>query len=309
MNGEKEHRSGTVSRRDFVRSAAISAAGVTAFGCAAVGKEAKATPLVGSSIYGWTQYAQRDGRPLDVPEVMTALKDCGYDYLEGFMNLEQPDENARFADQLRGKGLHPHSIYSGATLHDSSKRDAELQKVLAAASVCGREGFKSLSCNPSPVGREKTIEELDTQASALNELGRGLARLGMKLGVHQHLPEMASKAREFHHIFENTDPALVRWCYDVHWVWKGGVAPLEALKRYGDRVLAWHLRQSRNGIWWETLDTGEIDYAAVAKFARKHRLPSSYTVELAIESGTQVTRSAVENHSQSRKFVKQVFGV
>ena len=45
--------------------------------------------LVGSNIYGWGQYAQRDNKKLDVAEVSSALRDTGYDYLETFMAPRQ----------------------------------------------------------------------------------------------------------------------------------------------------------------------------------------------------------------------------
>jgi inosose dehydratase len=179
--------------------------------------------------------------------------------------------------------------------------------VLSVAKVCQQAGFRVLSCNADPIGREKTDDELKTQATALTDLGEGLNALGMKLGVHQHMPEMANHAREFHYNFDHTRREVVGWCYDVHWVWKGGVLPSDALKEYGERVVTWHLRQSRNGIWWEELDTGDVDYAAVAEYARKHKLARRFSVELAIESGTKITRSAVENHRRSREFVRRVF--
>ena len=83
--------------------------------------------------------------------------------------------------------------------------------------------------------------------------------------------------------------------------------PLDALREYGDRVVTWHLRQSRDDIWWEDLDTGDVDYEAVAKYAGTHQLPRRFTVELAIESGTKITRSVVENHRRSREYVRRVF--
>ncbi len=147
-----------------------------------------------------------------------------------------------------------------------------MAKELAASKVA-RKPLTVLELNPDPIGREKTDEELKTQVTALGELGRGLNTIGMKLGIHHHLPEMANKAREFHYNFRNTKPEEAGFCYDVHWVWKGGVSPMEALKEYGHRVATWHLRQSRNGIWWEDLDTGDIDYGAVAEYAREHKLP------------------------------------
>ncbi len=263
--------------------------------------------LVGSNVYGWGQYAQRENKKLDVDEVISALRDTGYDYLENFMNVNQPEENARFAAQLRAKGLQPVSLYVGARLHEAGKASQVVAKILAAAKVCQQAGFRVLSCNADPIGREKTDEELKTQAAALSELGEGLNALGMKLGVHQHLPEMANHGREFHYDFQHTKTDVVGWCYDVHWVWKSGIQPLDALKEYGERVVTWHLRQSRDGIWWEDLDTGDIDYAAVAKYAKEHHLARRFSVELALEAGTKITRSVVENHRRSREFVRKVF--
>lgn len=263
--------------------------------------------LVGSNIYGWGQYAQRDNKKLDVEEVISALRDTGYDYLESNMDVARPEENARFAGQLRAKGLQPVSLYTGARVHEAGKASEVVAKILAAAKVCQQAGFRVISCNADPIGREKTDEELNTQAAALTELGEGLNALGLKLGLHQHLPEMANKAREFHYIFRHTKPTVVGFCYDVHWVWKGGVMPLDALKEYGERVVTWHLRQSRNGIWWEDLDTGDVDYAAVAQYAKEHQLARRFSVELALEAGTKITRSVVENHRRSREYVRRVF--
>jgi inosose dehydratase len=301
------------SRREFIRQvgAAVALGAVTLpdapTGAAENRGVGKKQTLVGSNIYGWTQYAARDKKPLDVEGVISALRDAGYDYLEGSMNAGQPEEIGKFAEQFKAKGLRPVSIYTGARVHEADKAAANVAKILAAAKVCQQAGFQVISCNADPIGREKTDEELKTQAAALAELGEGLNALGLKLGVHHHMPEMANHAREFHYNFDHSRPDVVGFCYDVHWVWKGGVMPLDALKQYGDRVVTWHLRQSRDGIWWEDLDTGDVDYAAVAKYAKEHKLPRRFTVELAIEPGTKITRSVVENHRRSREFVSSVF--
>jgi len=263
--------------------------------------------LVGSNSYGWGQYAQRDKKKLDVEEVISALRDAGYDYLEHTMNVDQPEENAKFAAQLKAKGLQPVSLYTGARVHEAAQASAVVARILAAAKVCQQAGFRVISCNADPIGREKTDEELKTQAAALSELGEGLNALGLKLGMHHHMPEMANHAREFHYNFEHTKLAVVGFCYDVHWVWKGGVMPLDALKQYGDRVVTWHLRQSRDGVWWEDLDTGDVDYEAVTQYAKANGLPRRFTVELAIEGATKITHSVVENHRRSREFVRRVF--
>lgn len=305
------------SRREFLRQAGAAAAfGALASASGdlvrlmAAENPAAARPkaLVGSNVYVWTQYAQRDKKPLNVEDVISALRDCGYDYLESFLDVATPENNARFAEQLKAKGLQPVSLYTGARLHEAGRADEVVAKVLAAARVCHQAGFVVLSCNPDPIGREKTDEELQTQAAALTKLGKGLKQLGMKFGVHNHTPEMANHAREFHYNFDHTKPGVVGFCYDVHWVWRGGVPPLDALRQYGNRVVTWHLRQSRDGIWWEDLDTGDIDYGAVAKYAHDHHLARRFSVELALEAGTKITRSGIENHRRSREWVRKVFG-
>ncbi|MBI5385369.1 MAG: sugar phosphate isomerase/epimerase [Verrucomicrobia bacterium] len=303
----------TQSRRDFIRrlgaTVALGAAATSPGLLSSLAAESQPAMkgLVGSNIYGWGQYAGREKRKLDVGEVISALRDSGYHYLENFMDLARPENNAKFAEQLKEKGLQPVSLYVGPALHDAKAKD-NVAKVLAAAKVCKDAGFQVFSCNAAPIGREKTDEELKTQVAALIELGEGLNALGMKLGVHHHLPEMANHAREFHYNFRNSKPGVVGFCYDVHWVWKGGMPPMDALKEYGDRVVTWHLRQSRDKVWWEDLDSGDIDYEAVAKYAEEHKLPRRFTVELAFEAGTKITRSVVENHRRSREWVQKVFG-
>lgn len=303
----------SLSRRQFITRAGVAAA-ATLTGAPlvrVVGADSGPKPapngLVGSNIYGWGQYAQREKRTLNVGEVISALRDAGYDYLENFVDVEHPEENARFAEQLKAKGLRPVSQYVGPRLHEAGKAEEAVANILSAAKVCRQAGFEVISCNAAPIGREKTDEELKVQAAALAELGKGLNALGMKLGIHHHLPEMASGAREFHYNFRHTSPEVVGFCYDVHWVWKGGIQPLDALREYGSRVVTWHIRQSRNGIWWEDLDTGDVDYAAVARYAKEHKLARRFTVELALEPTTKVTRSAAENHRRSREFIRRVF--
>jgi inosose dehydratase len=299
------------SRRDFLKTLTLAACAgtLTTPEGLAQGSAGRVRIPVGSNIYGWSQYYQRDGKNVNdhLDEVMSALRDAGYDYLEGFVDINQPENIARSAEQMRAKGLRPVCLYTGARLHEDGKAQVTVEKLLVAAKVCQQAGFTIIDCNPDPIGREKTDAELAVQATALNELGAGLKRLGIRLGVHNHTPEMANHAREFHQILRDTDAASVGLCYDVHWVFRGGISPDECLKQYGSRIVSWHLRQSRKAIWWEDLDTGDIDYSAVARYAQQHQLSAPYTVELALEKGTEITRSAVENHRRSREFVRRVF--
>lgn len=298
-----------VSRRRFLGTTA-SAAVLAGFLPEVFAAEPVAKLLVGSNSYGWGQYYQRMGKPLNdhLDEVFSALKDTGYDYLEGSLDVGTPANNQRLADRMRAKGLRAVCLYTGARLHETGKSSENVARLLIAAKAAAKAGFTLIDCNPDPIGRRKTDEELKTQAAALNDFGKGLKDLGMKFGVHNHTPEMAEEAREFHHVFGHTDPAYVGFNYDVHWVFRGGIKPPEVLKSYGDRIVSWHLRQSRGGVWYEILDSGDIDFAPLAEFASKRNLTAPLTVELAIENGTKITRDVVENHRLSREWVRKVFG-
>lgn len=289
------------SRRSFLQTSA-------GFIAASAFSAKPQKPLVGSQLYGWGQYYQREGKRLGdhFDEVFSALRDAGYDYAEHSLSGE-PEANFKLGERMKDKGLRPLSLYTGGALHDATKAETTVQRLIAGAKGAREIGFTIINCNPDPIGRDKSDEELVVQAQWLQKLGEGLAELGMKLGVHNHTPEMRNEAKEFHANLRKTKPETVGFCYDVHWVFRGGINPPEALKEYGSRIVSWHLRQSREKIWWEDLDTGDVDYAFIANYAKEQRLAPFYTVELAIEGGTKITRSVVENHAHSRDFVRQVF--
>jgi len=293
----------SMTRRRFLGGLGGVAAGLlTARG------EGRAASVYGSQLYGWGQYYGRMGKDLwaNLDEVFSALRDSGYDYAEGNVDTATPENNARFAERLKRKGLRPVSLYTGGRLHERGPAEDNAEKLLKAAKSCKEAGFAVINCNPDPIGRAKTAEELGTQAKVLGMLGKELAAMGLGFGIHHHTPELADGAREFRSNFDR-NTAEVGFCYDVHWVFRGGIQPAQALKEYGSRIVSWHLRQSREGIWWEDLDTGDIDYAAVARHAKEHGLARRFTVELAIENGAKITRSGVENHRRSLDYVKRVF--
>ena len=293
------------SRRDFLGASSWAMTGV-ALGAA----ETKAAGVVGSQLYGWGQYYQREGKDMNahLDEVFSGLRDAGYDYAEGNLDSVHPEKNAEFASKLRAKGLRPVSLYTGGALHTDGA-DGVVERLVAGAKVAAQSGFEVIVCNVDPIGREKTDAELVNQGRALGRLGRELKSLKLRLGVHHHTPELGRQGREYHHNFAVTRAGEVDFCIDTHWMYRGGIVPMDALRQYGERVVSWHLRQSRGQVWWEDLDQGDIDYSEIAAFAKSRGLPRRFSVELALEGGTKVTRNAVENHRRSREFVRRVFGV
>jgi inosose dehydratase len=183
-----------------------------------------------------------------------------------------------------------------------------IPQIVAQAQRGKPHGLTLVVHNPQPTAREKTDEELAVQAENLNRLGEALGKLGVRLAIHSHDPEMRSAAREWYHILRHTDADKVGFCLDLHWVLRGKQDPYRLLEDAGPRVLDLHLRNSRDGVWTEVLGHGDLDYGRVRQVLDKIGYRGLYTVELAYEPRTVQTRSLEANLHHSRAYVREVLG-
>lgn len=203
-------------------------------------------------------------------------------------------------------------MYHGGRVHTAEDASKTVDLLTADALRLKQQfGLKALVFNPDPKPKreEKTLEELDTQAAAVRNLGAALTKGGVQLLLHQHDPEMKSNARELRHLLANTDARQVGICLDTHWVLRGGQKVMEILEECTPRLGAMHLRNSREGIWMEELADGEIDYRAVAAHLKKTGFAGWLVVELAWDKDTRLTRPLEENLKRSRIYAEKIFGV
>jgi hypothetical protein len=141
-------RGATISRRNFVRTlAAVSAAAPARLSWTGqvFGAENSSRTPVGSNIYGWGQYYQRMGKNVGehLDEVLSALRDADYDYLEAFVDSNQPDKNAELAERMKAKGLKPVCLYMNPAdgsrwWKNSSRRRAFVTRPVSASSIAIR---------------------------------------------------------------------------------------------------------------------------------------------------------------------------
>jgi inosose dehydratase len=200
-------------------------------------------------------------------------------------------------------------VYNGGVMHEEEQARKTIEQTLQLAEWTKGAGTVAINVNPSPKpnrGR-KTDAELDTQARALNRLGSELRVRGMKLLIHHHDPELMENAREWKHIVKNTDPKLVSFCVDVHWVLRGGHDPAAFVREALPRTGSYHLRNSKQGVWLEELADGDVDYRTIAADFKKAKFSGYLVVELAYEKETQITRPLEENLKRSRLWAERVF--
>jgi inosose dehydratase len=271
------------------------------------------TPRMSVEGYIFQQYATRQKKRLGdvLAEVFEMAHTAGFHNVEINQAFFTPDLRDRTLALLNNKQLKMPSVYVGGPMHTTDIAERTTAKALNTARICQPFGCAAVVTNPEPkaAAAQKTNQELATQAKALNTLGRFLKDDGFELRVHHHTPELVDNAREWRHIVHNTDPEYVALCLDLDWVYQGGFKPLNLLREAGSRVHEIHVRNSKDKLWLEDLEDGDIDYREIAAYLKQASLKPLLVVELAYRDNTPVTRSLAEDLRLSRIYAEHVFGV
>ena len=277
-----------------------------------------AAPLhVATNTYPWGTFAGRRGQAFAVHSD-AALEAIAASGLTGYEpGVGSAGELDGLGERLRRHSLEMRSIYVNSTLHDDAQAAASIATVRAIAEKAAALGTKLVVTNPSPLqwggNQAKTDVQLRTQADALNRLGAALKEQGLMLAYHNHDVELRHGAREFHHMLTATDPALVKFCLDAHWVFRGcgdsQVALFDAVALHGARIVELHLRQSQGGRWTEVFTTaGDIDYLKLGAEIKARGLRPHLVLEQAVEAGSPDTMDAVAAHRAGLPEVRKAFG-
>src|SRR5579875_274112 len=294
-----------VTRRQALLAAAAAVPLQRAFG--------EQTSRIAVEAYIFQQYAQRSHRKLGdvLDEVVPMARQAGFRNIELNAEFFAPELRERTLALVKGSGLRMPSVYSGGTLHEPEAAKATAARALELAKICQPFGCIAVVTNADPKkgGAEKTDAELAIQADEMNRMGRLLQANGFELRIHNHTPEMVNGAREWHYTLQHTDPQLVRLCLDLDWVHRGEQDPLGLLRLSGKRVREIHVRNSREKLWLEDVEDGDVDYRAIAEYLSRSGLRPLIVVELAYREKTVVTRPLEQDLARSRQYTERIFGL
>jgi inosose dehydratase len=271
---------------------------------------------IGCNVYTWLTFFNREKKDwfADYDQSFAAYKLAGFTTIEP--SFANEDEVKKVIPFLTKHNLAMPSAYVGAVMHKAEDAVKSIQTTLAIADALRPLGTKMIISNPSPIGwgnpDNKNDAELIEQAKNLDNLGAALRQKGITLAYHTHDSEMRAGAREFHHMLQATNPKNVKFCMDVHWVYRGSgnsqVAVFDVLKMYGKRIVELHIRQSVNGIWSETFGEGDIDYKRLAQELKTMGVKPHLVLEQCIEKTSSNMVGAVEASQKSLAYAKEVFG-
>jgi inosose dehydratase len=289
------------TRREFLYAAGASVAA------------AAAAPGSRLSVEGYIfqQYASRQKKTLAgvIDEVIPFAREAGFKNIELNQEFFAGDLRGRVVELLRSNHLSMPSVYVGGTMHKANLADAAIQKALEIAEICRTFGCEAVVTNPSPKpgGAAKTDDELRIETESLNRMGQALLKKGFHLRVHHHTPEMMNNAREWRYILNHTEPRYASLCIDVDWVHQGGQDPLTLLREAANRVSEIHVRNSKDKLWLEAVEDGDVDYKKVAAYFADAGISPLIVVELAYRENTVVTRPLVDDLKRSRLYTERVF--
>lgn len=279
-------------------------------------KEVLAAPSmpVSCNVYTWLTFFNREGRDWNA-DLDRSLQEYAQSGLTAFEpSFYEAAQVTALAPLLKKYKLAMPSVYIGSALHKADEAEQSMRTFQAIVDAIRPLGTKIVVTNPNPIrwgGPEnKTDAELALQAKNLDALGAALRKKGMALAYHNHDVELRAGAREFHHMLASTNPQNVKFCFDVHWVYRGcgnsQVAVFDVLKLYGKRVVELHIRQSVDGVWSEVFGEGDIDYARFAAGLKNLGIRPHLVLEQCLEEKSAKTLSAAEATKRSREYLEKV---
>jgi sugar phosphate isomerase/epimerase len=171
-------------------------------------------------------------------ETLKKIKEIGYDSVQcgtpHFMS------EAELKAMLDDAGLETCSAY--ASLEQMQSDPDAFKKAVAAAKVYG---VKYICVGTLPDCDRESAEGYKRYAANLNAMGKELKKEGIGIMYHNHALEFYSLGGGRHGmdiLFEETDPDLVFFNLDTHWLAAGGVDPTSWILRADGRMPIIHFK-------------------------------------------------------------------
>jgi len=209
-------------------------------------------------------YTLRDIMRDDFTGGLEKVAKIGYDAVEfaGFGGLKAKEVKQRIKDL----GLLPagsHEGFDGLNQDITKRLDFNLEignKFLVVPSMPGK-------------WRENGVDGIKAFGEKMNAIGEAAHKVGIHLCYHNHSFEfeMIDGKSLYDHLFEVTDPNLVKAEVDVYWVKHGGIDPSSLLKKYAGRCPLLHLKDMTAGDnpTFAPVGEGIIDIEGIIKTAHE----------------------------------------
>jgi sugar phosphate isomerase/epimerase len=304
-----------MERRKFIRNTSLSLL-AAAFSEKLTAQSASAAGAGNKIIVGahpWIYAAKLPGFDIS-PALEQIFSDVAYAGYDGVELMYHPLKSDAYTKQIgdltqKNKIKVIGTSYEGAMWNKAkhSQIFEEVDRVMTNLATVGGRTFGT-SVGAVPKGRVKTEEELDDQADLLKRLITVGKSKGISLQLHNHTYEVVNGMHDLKGTLKRIPD--VKLGPDLNWLLRGGVDPIEFLKKYGNQICFLHLRdQLSNGRWPEALGEGNADFVEIGKTLKSINFKGDAIVELAFENDFTPTRPLRETLKMSREYLKKTTGI
>lgn len=195
----------------------------------------------------------------DMPGTLARVAEIGYREVEfaGYFGRS----NAEVRDMLAKNGLTSPSTHIG---FDQMKVDWD--KTFDGALAKGHE-FVTVPSPPRGVGA--TLDGWKRVADDFNRAGERARGRGLGFAYHNHYTEYAPIDGQVPYdlLVASTDPRFVSFQMDVFWTARGGGDPKAYIRRYPERFVMLHIKDSSGAPTHDQVDlgAGTIDFAGILR--------------------------------------------
>lgn len=255
-----------------------------------------------SALYGWYgRYWMDYERDATNEEIFRDLVASG-------MTGVEIDADPETLNLLKTYGLSVSSAYIGLPLHEEGI-DIE-ETVLPVARRLAKAGGRDLVINADPKGGwgvslPKTDEEFRRQGHYLSEISEATKELGVRVSMHNHASDQHNADGDLRSVIKYAT-SNVGLCIDTGWAHVAGYKSAEWIRKYPDRIHAFHLRNQFGDVPSEGLFEGEINMKEILEAMKDVDFEGWLTLELYYKDDRVPSRTMIEDSKKSIEYLKNL---
>lgn len=243
---------------------------------------------------GIVSYTLRDSFSKDVPGTLDKIKAWGITDIEFSSLFGKTAPELRALLDQRGLKCSSYGVSYDAI---DQKADSILQNAQAL-------GVQYIRIGSIPHKTAATLEMMQKAAEVFNRFGKKAHEKGIMFCYHNHGFEFQpyENGTLFDYLVKETNPEYVGYEMDVTWTYLPGQDPAALLTKYPKRFRLIHLKDVDKGVARSdkgsmaneqsvVLGTGQIDWPAVLKAARKSSIAHFYIEDESKSAEEQVPKS------------------
>jgi sugar phosphate isomerase/epimerase len=221
-------------------------------------------------------YTIRDQAEKDLPNVLKAIHDIGYQEVEPYWNIY--NHPAKELKQM----LADHGLTAPSGHFD-------LDGLSSKFDYAQELGVHYMICPILPESMWSSLDSYRKLADQFNQFGAEANKRGMRFGFHNHNYEFKdfNGTNGFQVLLSQTDPKLVMFEMDCYWITQAGLDPVKMMNEHSGRILLLHLKDRKPGFptsqWkdkaaehFTEVGKGTIDWKAVLAAAKKNGIEHMY---------------------------------